>query len=78
MNGWFDKADQWLDVLGPNPYVHAVALILIFLVIAKLVDKILCGMVRQLVAKTSSSFDDRAASRRFLRGEVRAACVCVL
>ena len=34
MNGWFDKADQWLGVLGPNPYVHAVALILIFLVIA--------------------------------------------
>jgi small-conductance mechanosensitive channel len=59
MNGWFDNADQWLDVLGPNPYVHAVALILIFLVIAKIVDKILCGMVRRLVARTSSSFDDR-------------------
>ncbi len=59
MNGWFDKADQWLDLLGPNPYVHAVALILFFLVIAKLVDKILCGMLRRLVARTSSSFDDR-------------------
>lgn len=59
MNDWFDKADQWLGVLGPNPYVHAVALILIFLVIAKLVDKILGGMVGQLVARTSSNFDDR-------------------
>lgn len=47
------------EVLQPYPLVQAAIIIVIFLFLASLVDRIFCGVVRRLVARTSTKFDDR-------------------
>lgn len=49
---------EGFDFLQPYPLLQAALVIVVFLVLAGLVDRILSGVVRRLVARTETSFDD--------------------
>ncbi len=53
---------EWVALLGPNHYVQAVGIIVVFLVLAKLSDVVIGGMLTRIVAKTASDLDDRFIS----------------
>jgi len=59
MNELIQTVDQWVELLGPNLYLQATALVLIGLAVAKVAETILCGMCARLVARTSTNLDDR-------------------
>ncbi len=53
----------WVDVIGPNKYLHALIVAVVFVVIAKLADMIICGILAKAAAKTSTKIDDYVIGR---------------
>ena len=47
------------DFLQPYPYLQALLLVVTFVVLAKLVDRVTTGVIRRLAARTDTVLDDR-------------------
>jgi len=54
-----DLGRNGFAVLQPYPLLQAALIIIVFLFLASLVDRIFSGVVRRLVARTTTSLDDR-------------------
>ncbi len=48
-----------INMIFPYPVVNAFVAILLFIVLGKIVDRVITGVLRKLVAQTKSDFDDR-------------------
>ena len=59
MKRWLAYPEQWIDALDPYPWLQFAVIVIVFLVLAQIVEMVLCGAVRRLVARTSSQLDDR-------------------
>ena len=59
MKPYLDQLKSYLELLGPNPYVHAVAIILLFFMLAKVAQRLLRDVVGRLVRHSSTDWDDR-------------------
>jgi len=56
---YLEQLKSYLDLLGPNPYVHAAAIVVLFFVVAKIARKVLRDVVGRLVRHSSTDWDDR-------------------
>ena len=54
---------SWVDIVGPNKYLQALIVIVIFVLFAKLADVIVCGVLARAVARTSTKLDDYVIKR---------------
>lgn len=55
-------ADAWQDVTAffeRNPYVEALAIVVLFAILARVVDNVLSGSIRRIVARSETDFDDK-------------------
>ena len=59
MQELLDNPQKWFEFLGPNPYLQAAAIILAFVVLAKIADIFLSGLVKRLVKHTKNDLDDQ-------------------
>ena len=50
---------EGFEFLEPYPYLQAFLIIVTFIALAKLVDRLLCGVCARLVARTESGLDDQ-------------------
>ncbi len=50
---------EWISYLEPYPYLEALAIIVAFLVLATIVDRLITGIVARFVARTETDLDDR-------------------
>jgi small-conductance mechanosensitive channel len=50
---------DWLAFLEPYPYLEALLIVALFLVLAALFDRLISGIVARLVARTETELDDR-------------------
>ena len=48
----------WMAFLEPYPFLRALQVILLFLVLASLVDRLISGVVRRITARTETDLDD--------------------
>ncbi len=56
----FSRINQaWLQFLEPYPALQALGILLAFLVLAAIVDRLITGIVARLVARTETRVDDR-------------------
>ena len=58
MNELIDQVHSWVDVIGPNIYLQAAALALVFILLGKIADVVLCKIIAQIVARSKTEFDD--------------------
>jgi small-conductance mechanosensitive channel len=56
-----ETSSQWLDALSPNPWVAALILVVAGLIVAKLADLVLVGLLSRILAKTENRIDDTIA-----------------
>ena len=54
-----DFMEHGFTVLRPYPYLQAAIVITVFLILAKLSDLFLCQVVRRLVSRSNTNFDDQ-------------------
>jgi len=59
MNTFSELFQSWRELQEPYPGLRALEVILIFLVLAALVDRLITGIVSRMVAKTETDLDDR-------------------
>ncbi len=59
MEKYLGQFNDWLAILGPNLYLQAAAIVLVFFVLAKITDKVLTGVVARLVRASATDVDDR-------------------
>ncbi len=48
----------WVDIVGPNKYLQALIVTVLFVLLAKLADIIICGVLAKAAARTSTKVDD--------------------
>jgi len=49
----------WMAFLEPYPFLRALQIIVLFLVLAALVDRLISGVIRRVAARTETDLDDR-------------------
>jgi len=54
-----EQIQSWAQLLGPNIYLQAVAIAVIFIVIGKLADLVICRIIARLVSRSSNELDDK-------------------
>jgi len=54
-----ERLQEWLELLGPNVYVQAAAIVLGSIVVGKLADWIISGVVVRWARRTKTDIDDR-------------------
>ena len=59
MDTLIESAQNAFDVLQPHPYLQALLIIVLFLILAKITDLIISGMLARLVRRTQNVFDDQ-------------------
>ncbi|MEM7432439.1 MAG: mechanosensitive ion channel family protein [Pseudomonadota bacterium] len=59
MDEWILRVQGWAEVFGPNPYVQAGIIAIVFVIIGKLADLILSAIAGRLVRKSKTDIDDR-------------------
>ncbi len=59
MNDFAERAQSLLSLLGPNPYVQAAAIFLVFIVLARIGDFVLSRVVGRLAKRTATDIDER-------------------
>jgi small-conductance mechanosensitive channel len=52
-------AQAWLDYLQPYPLAQALLVILLFLVLAAVADRLISGIIARIVTRTETKLDDR-------------------
>ena len=58
-----DRYLSWVDIVGPNKYLQALIVTVIFVLLAKLADVIICGVLAKAAARTSTKVDDYVIKR---------------
>jgi small-conductance mechanosensitive channel len=56
---WWETAQEWLSLVGPNPWIQAAVIIVVAIVVAKIFDWTLCSLIGRWVRRTSSELDDK-------------------
>jgi small-conductance mechanosensitive channel len=59
MKGMPGFVRDWLALIEPYPYLEALLIIVAFLVLAAVVDRLISGIVARFVARTETDLDDR-------------------
>ena len=59
MDWYFRLIHDWSALLKPYPWARALLVMGLFLLLAGLVDRLISGIVRRLVARTETSLDDQ-------------------
>lgn len=59
MQEFLELGRNGFDALRPYPYLQALVVILAFIALAKLVDRLITGVVAKLVSKTQTNLDDQ-------------------
>jgi len=59
MDNFVQWARDWSNLLAPYPWARALLVLLLFLLLAGLVDRLVMGVVRRLVSRTQTDLDDR-------------------
>ena len=59
MDAFLKFGREGFEVLRPYPLLQALIVIVLFLVLAKLVDAIFSSVLRKLVSRTTNAFDDQ-------------------
>ena len=59
MEAFLKFGREGFDILQPYPLLQALIVIVIFLVLAKLVDAVFTSILRRLVSRTTTNFDDQ-------------------
>lgn len=59
MDAFLQPLRDWMEFLGPYPWARALQVIVVFVLLAGLVDRLITGIVRRLVARTETHLDDR-------------------
>ncbi len=54
---------SWVQVVGPNKYLQALIVAAIFVVLAKIADMLICGVLAKIAAKTTTKVDDHVIAR---------------
>jgi len=50
---------EWAALLGPNHIIQATGIIIVFVILARLADVIVSGMLTRIVSRTTTDLDDR-------------------
>lgn len=58
MNDFIERVQQLAELIGPNIYLQAVIIAAVFIVLGKLADWILSGVVSRVTERSSNNFDD--------------------
>ena len=61
MQEFIQQAQNWVQLLGPNIYLQAVAIALIFLVIGKFADFVISRLIAKLISRSKTDIDDNLA-----------------
>jgi MscS family membrane protein len=59
MQELLDNPQKWFEFLGPNRYLQSAAIILAFVLLAKIADIFLSELVRRVVKRTKNDLDDQ-------------------
>jgi small-conductance mechanosensitive channel len=54
-----ETAREWLSLVGPNPLLRAGVIVVVSVILAKIVEWVLCGVIGRLVKGTKTDMDDR-------------------
>jgi len=52
------RVERWAELLGPNVYLQAVAIAVVFVLAGKIADLVLCKALAKLAQRSSSNLDD--------------------
>lgn len=58
MSEFIQRVQQWAEVIGPNPYLQAFAIAIAFILIGKIAELLLTGMIGRIAKRSKSNFDD--------------------
>jgi small-conductance mechanosensitive channel len=58
LNELIDQVKAWAEVFGPNIYLQAVALAIVFILLGKVADLILSKAIAKIVSRSKTEFDD--------------------
>ena len=53
-----EQTQGWVEFLGPNVFLQAVAIAVVFIMVGKLADLLISRIVAKLVSRSSNEFDD--------------------
>lgn len=59
MSEFLEQVQEWASIIGPNVYLQAAAIALVFIFIGKIADWILSRAIGQFVRRSKTDFDDR-------------------
>ena len=55
---YLDKALAWVQLVGPNPYLQAIAIAIAFILVGKIADFVISRVIAKLAARSSTDLDD--------------------
>jgi len=58
LQGIFEKTQAWAQLLGPNVYLQAVAIAVVFILVGKIADFIITRVIGQVVRRSKTDIDD--------------------
>lgn len=58
MQEFIQQAQDWVQLLGPNVYLQALAIALMFIVIGKISDFVISRLIAKLVSRSKTDIDD--------------------
>ncbi len=58
MNDFIDQVQSWAELIGPNIYLQAAAIAVVFILLGKIADLVLCKTIAQIVSRSKTEFDD--------------------
>ncbi len=59
MQDLLPQVQTWVQFLGPNVYLQAAAIAVIFIILGKLADLLISRIIVKIVSRSSSEFDDK-------------------
>jgi small-conductance mechanosensitive channel len=59
MNEVIQNIQSWASIIGPNKYLQALAIAVVFIVVGKVADLILTSMIGRFAKRTATDVDDR-------------------
>ena len=59
MNETIERIQNWAEIIGPNIYLQALAIAVTFIVLGKIAELILTGMIGRFAKRSKSNLDDR-------------------
>jgi len=58
LNDFIDQVQSWAELIGPNIYLQAAAIAVVFILLGKIADLVLCKTIAQIVSRSKTEFDD--------------------